>query len=350
MRACRLVLACLVLALLPAPSWAVSACCPAEISATQSVASAVVSMNQSLAVVLTKLGKAVTQQLVANNHSQLTAIETQTRVFEQIMKTHAATLASQQAQRDFGVAGEVTVNGRRVVLSSRSPTLCDELRAAQLAALHADKMDEVRALFKADQSAHNRAATDMERTAEHLRATDASGFDVTWLGLEVLTEDEVLAANEQIKHLTNPLPLPALPTDKAATPAGEDYMLQRDLINAQVEIAQAAMSENLALRSPVLEDEAGEKSSALAEMQGRVERTIDDMGADAWLKKIERKGIAALVRELNITAAHIYKLNLAQYRADLRRNNLLAVLVSHANKAKADSVYTEHQNTLRNEK
>jgi len=342
MRVYRLVLTYLALLMLPMPTWAVSACCPAEISATRSVTAAVTTMNSSIAAALNLLGKAVTQQLVANNHSQLTAIQTQTRVFEQIMKTHAATLASQQAQRDFGVAGEVTVNGKPVVLSSRSPTLCDELRAARRAA--AGQIAEAKRLLKADQDTHNREAASWNEAAEYLARTD----DASWLGQDSLTEDEVLAANEQIKYLTNPLPLPAILEAEGAGPAGRDYILQRELITDRVEVAQAAMSDNLAMRAPVLGD-TDEKSSPLAEMQRRGDSTIDDASDPSWLKKIEWKGITALLREANISLAHIYKLNLAQYRADLQRNNLLAVLVSHHNKAQSDSVYNEYQHALHDE-
>ncbi len=336
------------LAVLPTPLSA-APCCPAEISATRSVASAVTTMNQSLVATLKVLGQAVTQQLVANNHSQLTAIQTQTKVFEQIMKTHAATLASQQAQRDFGTAGEITVNGRQVILSSRSPTLCDELAAARRAGMSAEKIAELNALLLADQAAHNRDVVSMNETAERMRRTETSSFDATWLGLDSLTEAEVLAANEQIKYLTNPLPLPALADDARATPAGGDYMEQRSLINSRIEVTQAALSENLAMRAPVLEDGEG-KRSRLSEMQRRVDSTIDDVGDTAWLKRIEQKGIAALLRELNITAAHLYKLNLSQYRMDLQRNNLLAVLASHHNKGQADAVYNEYQHTLYDDK
>lgn len=67
-----------------------------------------------------------------------------------------------------------------------------------------------------------------------------------------LTDDEVILANETIKTLANPFPLPMLTSEQLATSAGEGYEIARVIEEGKKGVAMDALNENVAHHSPTL--------------------------------------------------------------------------------------------------
>ena len=314
-------LSCLILFFLPTPpAWA-HGCCP--IPSIQRVEAAV----HAVTAAITASGRAITQQLAAGTASQNKAIKDQTRTIEEIMKAHAAALGAMEAQRLYGTGGEITLNGKKVRVTAQSPSLCTQLRAARALAESAQKRVNTAVLISENNRSHNEDSSSERSIGERLRDAPREDFDLNWLNKHVLTEAEVQGGIKSIKNMTNPSPLPRLSEQDKKSNVGRAYLAERALINQQYTLTQRFLNRQLLLRAPLI-DEAGEKTSVMAKMQERVLRTIEDSAEAPWIEVLEQKGVAPLLRELNITAAHIYKLEFEHLQTSQDIASLLAVLAS----------------------
>ncbi len=311
----------LFLLLLPTPpAWA-HGCCP--IPSIQRVEAAV----HAVTAAITSSGRAITQQLAAGTASQNKAIKDQTRTFEEIMKAHAAALGAMEAQRLYGTGGEITLNGKKVRVTAQSPSLCTQLRAARALAESAQKRVNTNALITESFRSHNEDYETTIQARDRLSELKREDFDTAWLDKSVLTEKEVQNGIKSIQNLTNPEPLPRLKQGYKQDEEGKRYLARRALINQQNALTQRVLNRQLLLRAPLI-DEAGKKTSILAKMQERVLETIEDTGENPWIEVLEQKGVAPLLRELNITAAHLYKTQFENLQASENVASLVAVLVS----------------------
>ena len=276
---------------------------------------------------ITSSGRAITQQLAAGTASQNNAIRDQTRTIEEIMKAHAATLGAMESQRLYGTAGEMTLNGKQVRLTAQSPSLCKQLRAARALAESAQKRVNADALITENNRRHNEDSRSERSLGERLRDAPRQDFALTWFSQRLLTEAEVQNGIRSIKNMTNPSPLPRLTEQDKDTNIGKAYLAERALTNQKHALVQRVLNRQLLLRAPLI-DEAGKKTSVLAKIEERVLETVEDSGESPWIEVLEQKGVAPLLRELNITAAHIYRAEYENLQTNQDIASLLAVLVS----------------------
>ena len=296
-------------------------CCP--IPSIQRVEAAV----HAVTAAITSSGRAITQQLAVGTASQNNAIRDQTRTIEEIMKAHAATLGAMESQRLYGTAGEMTLNGKQVRLTAQSPSLCKQLRAARALAESAQKRVNADALITENNRSHNEDSRSERSLGERLRDAPRQDFALTWFSQRLLTEAEVQNGIRSIKNMTNPSPLPRLTEQDKDTNIGKAYLAERALTNQKHALVQRVLNRQLLLRAPLI-DEAGKKTSVLAKIEERVLETVEDSGESPWIEVLEQKGVAPLLRELNITAAHIYRAEYENLQTNQDIASLLAVLVS----------------------
>ena len=331
----------LICCMVPLPAQAT--CC--AIPSVERLRNTVELAKHALSRTINENGRAITEQLVANNASQNRALQEQTRVMEALLKSHAATLNAMEAERLYGTAREVQVNGKTRLISAQSPSLCRQLQAAR--ALHAVPAAHARArtLVAESQRHHNEGFASSNAATDRLRRAQRQHIDLSWMHRDILSETDTQHAVESIKNLINPYPLPRLDSRYKTTPQGKTYLAKRAVLNQKYQLAQDILNDQLLLRAPLIKEGHG-TNSILNKMQERVDETIEDHREDSWVEQLERKALAGLLRELNINLMHLYRLGMHDLRTTQDTSRLLATLLANDTHRLRQGVQEEYTRVL----
>ncbi len=303
-------------------------CCP--IPALDRLKAALERVGHSIISAINTNGRALTEQMVASSQSHNRAIRDQTRALESLFKAHAAALNTMQTRRLYGQSGELRINGRKHLLTAHSPSLCDELRMAGMLHQAAVAGEKVRALMDENQRSHNEDFHSRNEVADRLHKASRRDFELAWMGRDLLDEEELSHATQSINTMVNPRPFPRLSEEQKRSPQGVSYLAKRAAHNQKYRLAQQVIGNHLLQRAPLLKQD-GKRGSLLANLQDRVYATIEDNRETPWVSTLERKGVAALLRELNIGLMHLYRVQLNSLRVQQDSSVLLAVLLANDN-------------------
>ncbi len=108
-----------------------------------------------------------------------------------------------------------------------------------------------------------------------------------------LSNDEVSMANESIKTIANPFPLPLPTEEQLGTPAGEGYQTARTIQEGKKGLAMEVLNENVAYHSPTLPSdvtawatEQWKSSGGTGEVPGLVNGSMSQAGLFALLSQL----------------------------------------------------------------
>lgn len=318
-------------------------CCP--IPSIERLRASVDLARQSLDRSIRDQGRSVVEQLTANNASQNLALQQQTRTLEMLLKSHAVTLNAMHAQRLYGAARPVQVNGKTRQVSAQSPSLCRQLAMARTLSKAPGIQLRARLLLGEAQREHNEGFPSRNAAVDRLRRTRRQQLDLLWTKQNVLSQEQTQQAVESIKNLVNPEPLPKLDNREKNTPQGRTYLAKRALVNQKYQLAQGALNDLLLLRAPLIKDLQG-PNSVLGTIQDRVRDTVEDHREDSWSEQLERKALAGLLRELNISLMHLYRLGVTELRSTQNTAGLLAALLANDTDRLRQSVEDEYLRLL----
>lgn len=325
------------------PAQAQAVCCP--IPSIERLRASVDLARQSLDRSIRDQGRSVVEQLVANNASQNRALQQQTHTLEMLLKSHAVTLNAMHAQRLYGAARPVQVNGKIRQVSAQSPSLCRQLAMARTLSKVPGIRLRAQLLLTEAQREHNEGFPSRNAATDRLRSTQRKHLDLLWMKQNVLNQEQTQQAVESIKNLVNPEPLPKLDNREKNTPQGRTYLARRALVNQKYQLAQGTLNDLLLLRAPLVKDKQG-PNSVLGTMQDRVRNTIEDYSEDSWSEQLERKALAGLLRELNISLMHLYRLGVTELRSAQSTAGLLATLLANDTDRLRQSVEDEYLRLL----
>ena len=319
-------------------------CC--SLPALGRIQAAVERSGQVIVAAINKNAGAVTQQLVANNQSYNRAILQQTQALEAVLKAHALTLNSMEAARLYG---EVNLpksgSGKKQWLTARSPSFCQVLHNAEQLSTAAVVKEKAQTLLREVQRQHNEGFSTYNQATDRLHNADRGDFDLSWLGHGLLAKENLEQAANSINTLINPQPLPKLQEQQKDTPQGISYLAQRAVLNQKYELAQRVLRNQLLQRVPLLGEESS-RNSLLGLLQQRIEATVEDNNETPWTAVLEQKGLAALLRELNINLMHLYKLQLTSLQTQQDTAALLAALLANDNHRQRGVVQAAWQRVL----
>lgn len=143
-----------------------------------------------------------------------------------------------------------------------------------------------------------------------------SMVDSIWPVQTTLTEEEVGKAQETIKSISNPRPMPVVTDDQKKTPAGQTYDAARKIHEARLAAAMEAMNDHTAYHAPTLPDEVtkwaqdqwkeaggsgtppGMVNSKLSEAGLYELLTQMRMGNPSWFQQTMQANDTGLLREL----------------------------------------------------
>lgn len=272
-----------------------------------------------------KADKALTEQVAANTTALESALQQHVAVLVETEKRSLEETLHDKNQRAFGSFGTVNVGGQSIGIGSVAPTAC--MRTKDAVIMHDALADvaQVRDLTREVTSNQNQGyGTRVGATAAMASAAESAGgsevFSMDWITQTALPPEKVDKARKAIAFATNPLPM--VPTPRPNTAAGREYTVRAAALREQMELPQAVLGRQLALRA---DDEANSDGSVLGLIDHWAEQGVANRLSPAALQAKTKKGVLV---EIALTMHALLYVENERMKSDQERNAMLAMMLS----------------------